>query len=448
VSRLVSRAEDLVRRRGVWEGYRLLRESQWWPPERIREHQNTKLQGLVRFAARHSPYYAEALAAARVDPESFRGIEDLGRLPILTREILRGRADAILSRGVPRSELTPNNTSGSTGSIVRFFGDRENSRWRDAVDLRLWDIAGFEPGVPVMYLWGSPLDEKASRRWIERLRRPLENRRLFSSHRLDGDAIRSFVDVMARQRPVVLMGYATVLDLVATDVRKRGLPWPRIPGLTVISSAEVLYPEQRRNIAEALGARVLNLYGCREVGLIAMECEAGGFHVMEERHVVELLPGDFGTPARILITDLDNRGFPFIRYEVGDLASEDPSPCPCGRGLRKLTALTGRSIDVLRGPSGQAISGNFLSFLLRERIRGVECWQAVQSRPDLLEIRLTPVGALAPGDRERIVVAVKEALGASMEVRIEETDRLEPLPSGKHRFIVAYPGATTPTTPR
>ena len=295
-----------------------------------------------------------------------------------------------------------------------------------------------------MYLWGSPLDEKAARRWINRLRRPLENRRFFSSHRLDSDAIRSFVDVMARQRPVVVMGYATVLDLVATDVRKRGLPWPRIPGLTIISSAEALYPEQRRNIADALGARVLNLYGCREVGLIAMECVAGGFHVMEERHVVELLPGDHGTPARILITDLDNRGFPFIRYEVGDLASEDPSPCPCGRSLRKLTALAGRSIDVLRGPSGQAISGNFLSFLLRERVLGVECWQAVQSRPDLLEIRLTPVGALAALDRERIVIAVKEALGASMEVRIEETDRLEPLPSGKHRFIVAYSGAANP----
>jgi len=437
-SRLVSRTEDVIRRRGVWESYRLLRESQWWPAEQIREFQDAKLRELVRFGSRHSPYYRERMTAAGIDVDSFRGFQDLPSIPVLTRENLREGVDRIKSRGVPPRELRPNNTSGSTGSIVRFFGDRESSRWRDAVDLRLWDIAGFEPGVPVMYLWGSPLDEKAARRWIGRIRMALENRRLVSSHRLDAEAVDAFVGIMARERCPVLMGYASVLDLVATEVRKRGLSWPRIPGFTVISSAEALFPEQRKHIAEALGARVLNLYGCREVGLVAMECEAGGFHVMEERHIVELLPGEPGSPGRIVITDLDNRGFPFIRYEVGDLALDDPSPCPCGRSLRKLTALSGRSIDVLRGPSGRTISGNFLSFLLRERVRGVECWQAVQSRPNFLEIRVTPVGCLAPGDRERIVAAVKEALGELMEVGVEETGRLEPLPSGKHRFIVAY----------
>ena len=191
---------------------------------------------------------------------------------------------------------------------------------------------------------------------------------------------------------------------------------------------------------------MINLYGCREVGIVALECaEAGGMHLMEERVLVDVVPSEDGGPGRLLVTDLDNVGFPFLRYEIGDLGELDPTPCACGRTLRKLATVAGRAFDVVRGPTGRAVGGTFWSLLLRTAVSGIENWQVLQHAPDRLEIRVTPRGVLDAGAKARIRGEIATALGDSVEVELVEHDRLEPLVSGKHRFVVALPERAAPT---
>jgi phenylacetate-CoA ligase len=445
LSRAFHRSDDALRRRGVWKTYELLRESQSWPRARIEAMQTDKARRVASRAAADSPYYRELFRRAGLDPASLGEPDALAALPVLTKDLARRHAAEIRPpqrRGV---RLLPNSTGGSTGSNLHFWVDGDCWRWRDAIDLRLWDMIGARPGAPAAYVWGSPMDQKAAGKLRQRVRFLLDNKRMFSAYRIGDDALADLVAHLGRLRPEILFGYASVLDLIATRVAEGRLAWTLPAGLIVVSSAEALFPEQRRNISETLGARVINLYGCREFGLVALECaEGGGMHVMEERVLVEVAPSADGGPGRLLVTDLDNVGFPFFRYEIGDIGAFDPTPCPCGRSLRKLATVEGRAFDVIRGPSGSAVGGTFWSLLLRTAVTGIENWQVVQHAADRLEIRVTPPGVLDPASRGKLRAEIASALGPGLTVEIVEAQNLEPLPSGKHRFVVALDDFASP----
>jgi len=447
-SRGLIRAVDAIQGRGVHRLYERLEAMQWWPSDRLRELQREKLAARVRDAAERSPLMGRRLREAGVDPASVAGPEDLARVPILEREDLRERGEELSARGLAPGESLPNSTGGSTGSNVAFLVDRECWRWRDAIDLRLWSFLGLEPGAKVATVWGAPMDLDASRRLRERARLIVDNRRFFSAYRLDVAAVDRLLDWLARARPDVLMGYASVLDRLARRGEERGgMECAR----KILSSAEMLFPDQRARIAKGLGGEVHDLYGCREVGLVALECPRHrGLHVMDERLIVERLPGrGHGLPGEILVTDLDNRATPFLRYRIGDTAlAPEEGPCPCGRGLSRIGGVGGRAFDVIQSGSGRAVGGTFWSLLLRTAVSGVETFRVVQQAPDCLEIRITPRGALDEGKRAVVTAKVREALGEGMTVSFVEADALEPLPSGKHRFVIALPsGGPEPAPP-
>src|SRR5262245_50268965 len=101
LSRAIHRADDVLRRRGVWRTYRFLRETDRWPASRLRALQEEKLRKLLDHAAEHSPYWRRVFQQASIDPTAIKTAGDLSRLPVLTREIVRASADEIRSRGIP-----------------------------------------------------------------------------------------------------------------------------------------------------------------------------------------------------------------------------------------------------------------------------------------------------------------------------------------------------------
>ncbi len=138
------------------------------------------------------------------------------------------------------------------------------------------------------------------------------------------------VDVLTRTRPHVLVCYAQAGGELARFINRRNLrAWSTLP---VICGAERLLPGDRADLEEAFGPTVFDTYGCREVMMIAAECEAhDGLHVSMENLVVEVVVTENGTqrPARegetgeVVLTDLHNRAMPFIRYANGDTAIAD-----------------------------------------------------------------------------------------------------------------------------
>ena len=133
------------------------------------------------------------------------------------------------------------------------------------------------------------------------------------------------------------------------------------------------------------GAPVFETYGSREFMLMGAECSVHqGLHLTTENLLLEVLddagqPVAPGTEGNVVVTDLTNRGMPFIRYANGDRAVLQPGACPCGRGLPRLAAVVGRQLDVLQTPEGGRLPGEFFPHLLKE-LPAVQRFQVVQEQ--------------------------------------------------------------------
>src|SRR4029079_2619649 len=204
------------------------------------------------------------------------------------------------------------------------------------------------------YLWGALADAPSPNRF-QKLRRSLLEPQIFlnTAHVTEGELL-AFHEQMKRFRPRVVLAYARSAALFARLLKDRGLQ-PYSPH-SIVATAEVLDPEDRAVIEEVFGCRVFNRYGCREVSVIASECEShSGLHVMAEGLYVEVVDSERMSKlcdekvGSILITDLLNFVMPLIRYRIGDLGSWMNGPCPCGPSLPRLREVSGRVTEFLVG---------------------------------------------------------------------------------------------------
>jgi phenylacetate-CoA ligase len=112
----------------------------------------------------------------------------------------------------------------------------------------------------------------------------------------------------------------------------------------------------RRQIEEELGVSAIDIYGLSEVlgPGVATECEhKNGLHVFEDHFIVEIVDPDTlqpvpdGQTGEVVFTTLTKEGIPVVRYRTRDISRIIPAKCACGRTMRRIERITGRSDDML-----------------------------------------------------------------------------------------------------
>ncbi len=414
-----------------------LQRSQWWDPDRLEELRRSRLQELVRHAAKTSPFYAERFAAAGIDPSGVRAIEDLAGLPLLTKDDVRKHLPRILSTEYDRGRLVPARTGGSTGEALHIYCDRRGVEQRAGAALRgdIW--SGWRLGQPIASVWGNP---PRARTLKNHIRRTLKDRVFYlDTMRIDGEAIDRFVSDWRRWRPGLLYGHAHSLYILAEMLRERGL---HLPVRGIVATSMMLIQPERAVIEDVFGVPVTDRYGCEEVSLIACECEEHhGLHLNAEHVYVEFLRDDGssctpGEDGRIVVTELVNHGMPMIRYEVGDRGAPSDRQCPCGRGLPLMEGLTGRSADFLVATDGSRVAGVSLIERTLTRFTGIRQLQLVQEAHGAALANVVPGDGWCDEIRERLVSELCEHLGRDFTVQISEVDRIPQERNGKYRFSV------------
>jgi phenylacetate-CoA ligase len=237
---------------------------------------------------------------------------------------------------------------------------------------------------------------------------------------------------LRRKRPRFLLAYAQSAVFFARYLCSQGIE--DITFDSIITTAEVLLPGQR----EIFYGRVFNRYGCREVSIIASECEYHqGMHVNAEALLVEVVPDpSIPSPAgRIVVTDLLNFSMPLIRYEVGDIGAWAEQRCPCGRLLPILADVQGRITDFLTLPDGRRISGPALTLAVADmgEVRQV---QFVQRSPESVVLRVVPGRGYGAHTVQELRRRLGYYLDHSASLTIEEVDHIAREVSGKYRFVI------------
>lgn len=292
---------------------------------------------------------------------------------------------------------------------------------------------GVSPGDPKIVVWGAPIAKpgplKVMRDWG--LRR-LTNAVLINPFTINRAAAARHRVLFERHRPVLVHGYCQAIYELARWFDEWGLHFPL---RAVSTTVEPLFPEYRQAFRQAFSCEAFDQYGCGEVEMAAGECSAHeGLHVFQERAVLET-DGE----GHIILTDLDNRAFPFIRYRNGDVAEMAEQQCSCGRIGPKLKRVLGRTGDVITGANGNRVHPEFFTHLLNETgvsyRAGLRKYQVVQTQTDRLEWRLVS-SPLSDNERRQLALKVREYLG-EVEVRFVHVDDIPPSRSGKFQYVVS-----------
>ena len=442
---------------------RELAERERWPKERLRRHQQERLETVVRHAVAHSPFYRQRLAGM-VDEASV----ELERLPTLDKAEMMERFDELVTdprlrrdsllawvEGLGRDELYLGRyrvmtTSGSSGRKGLFVYDEPGWRAIMAQFFRYNAMVGVRPRLPrrlrIAAIGGaSPVH----------MTRQVSATSSIGVHRVLSLPVtlplERLVEMLNRFQPEFINVYPSMAMRLAEEQLAGRL---HLSLANMSTSSEMRTPEMTERIVEAFGVRPFDFYGTTE-GLWGCGCEHhDGIHLFEDLVLVENVdegdrpvpPGEPG--ARLLVTSLHNLVQPVIRLEIPDILTLDPEPCPCGRTLVRTRAIEGRSDDVLEIPTqdGGRVTVHPLQFAPVTRDRGVREFQVVQEGPRLRVLVVPSAGA--SGELEaRLRDAVSRRLtGLGVEepkVVVERRDKLPRSAGSKLPMVVADPAART-----
>ena len=428
--------EGPLKRRYTHVHLRDYERSQWLDGRALEALQLAKLNALLRHCWTRVPFLARYWRDAGLGPEPLTSVADLARYPTIDKRLITDHFDEMRARPASGRVLT-RATGGSTGEPFRFEYSEESYARRTAVMWRGYRWAGADLGRRTAYVWGSARpDGKTPVK--ERLYHRVFNRLMLDCFALAEGNVARYLDAIDAFGAAVVVGYAGALVVLAEHMLARGRRLARVR--VVLAGAEMINDDQWRLLRKAFGVPVFNTYGCREVMLIASECDRRhGLHVAADHVLVETLEAGGepveGRPGQVALTDLHNYAMPLVRYRNGDVATSAPGPCPCGRGLPRLARVEGRELDLIRTPDGRIVPGEFFPHLMKD-FDGVREFQVEQLALDEVEIRLVCSG-LRGEDRRKLVDHVRHRIGGEVRVRLLEVDAIPRTTSGKRRVTIS-----------
>ena len=418
--------------------FREFETTQFLSTEEIRELQYQRLKSMLHHAYEHSPFYWQQFDQTGLHPSDICSLEDLSNFPILEKNHIQKHQTEMVAENWPKNDLVHDQTGGSTGQPISFVMNKERYESRVAAMWRHDAWAGLEVGHRVAYIWGAPRD-KPSRNWKTRLRGRLLGGQLWlDTACITEEKMLEFDDALKVFRPRSIIAYANGIAMLARFFHMKGIT-PYQP-YSIITSAEVLTPENRELVENVFGCPIFNRYGSREVSVIASECEShDGLLTMAEGLYVEVIqneqPVGAGETGEILVTDLLNYGMPMIRYRIGDMGSWANASGESGRNLPCLSSVEGRVTDFVIGSDGRMVSGVFLATYVvanRPSLGKVQLWQ--ETAGVLLYRILRGADFRESEDLEYLQIATREYLGKDATAQFEFVDELPTSPSGKLLF--------------
>lgn len=407
------------------------------------EGQIENLKNTVRRMWEHIPFYRARMEDRNLAPEDIRSLEDLRRLPFMTKEDLRDHYPMGILACDKRDVRRVHASSGTTGKpTVVSYTQGDIDSWSECMALCL-ERAGVRPDDVFQVILGYGLFTGALGFH-------------YGAERLGAMVIPTGGGFTSRQ--IMLMedlgttaftstpSYALYL---AEEIGKRGIR-DRLNLRLAILGGEAWTAEMRDRIEEALGVVALDSYGLSEVigPGVAMECPGrAGLHANRDHFLFEIvdpvtgLPVEEGETGELVITSLTKEAMPVIRYRTRDLTRFLPGSCPCGRTDLRIDRVKGRCDDMLiiRGvnvfPSqveavlGQVPGLSLHYFLEVTETRGLkELTVACESSSGLCEDDRAAL-------EKRTGRALHEVLGIRVGLRLEEPGTIE-RSSGKALRIV------------
>jgi len=425
---------DLITGQSVASKLRFLQASQWWTREQIDAYQNEHLKFIIRHAYATVPYYQDLFNSLKITPEDIRCKNDLKKLPLLTKEIIKQEGTVrFTSDSVPARKRIKKSSGGSTGVPLLYYTSRDAYSLNIAANLRGWYWMGFRLGDKYVKLSQNPRKNP-----IKRLQDRISKNLYLSTSPLMDENFKSILGRIEDYKPVVIRSNPDPLLFLAR-FKKQHSDFSYSPRMITTTGA-TLFPKTREEIEQAFGCKIYDTYSC-EGNSNFFECPTHtGYHSAEEYGISEILD-DNENPVksgvgRLISTDLWNLAHPFIRYDTGDLVEIDTKECECHRTHLKIKRILGRSSDAFTRNNRKFIFHHFTVFFSR---RDLPCFGTVE-RFQIINQKARVLFNLVVNQNfnEAISSFIRTYWQKEMQttVEIQIVEHIPLTESGKHQLII------------
>ncbi|MBE5853641.1 MAG: phenylacetate--CoA ligase, partial [Lachnospiraceae bacterium] len=324
-------------------------EIETMPVEELKALQSERLVKQVKHVWDNVPYYRKKMEEKGVTPDDIKGIEDLYKLPFLTKDDLRDAYPYGLL-GKPLEDCVRiQSTSGTTGRrVVAFYTQHDIDLWEDCCARAITAVGGTKKDVvQVAYGYGlftgGPGLNGGSHK-VGCLTVPMSS----------GNTDRQ-IQFMTDLESTILCCTPSYAAYLGESIEERGVK-DQIKLKAGIFGAEAWTEEMRQDIQNKLGIKAYDIYGLTETSGpgVSFECEEQtGMHINEDHFIAEIINPETGEvlpegeKGELVFTSITKEAFPLLRYRTKDLCVLSRKKCSCGRTLIKMRKPMGRSDDML-----------------------------------------------------------------------------------------------------
>ncbi len=318
--------------------------------DEMHDLQGKRLVKLVKYVYTNVKFYREKMQALGIEPGDIHGIEDIVKLPFTTKQDLRDNYPYGL-QAAPASEIVRvHASSGTTGNpTIVGYTQKDIEIWAECVS-RCLGAAGIskEDTFSVSYGYGLFTGGLGLHYGVENIGAAVVPTSTGNTEKH-----------LRLMRDLKITGTAATpsyMLYLAETMEKMGIKKEDLSLKAALCGAEPWTENMRQEIQNKLGLKMFNIYGLSEVlgPGVSYECECqNGSHICEDHFFPEIIDPDtleplpYGQQGELVFTTLTKEGMPVLRYRTRDISSLMIDECPCGRKNIKMSAIMGRSDDML-----------------------------------------------------------------------------------------------------
>lgn len=398
--------------------------------------QRKNLKDLLTYLSQNNEYYKKYLPGytyiQKADP-----VEVLKTVPLLNKAIIKAHQNQLISNPFVsgRHKLILEKSSGSSGIQGSVFMSKKEAFTVSAIQIHMWEWAGFKLGNHLLQLGITP-----NRGLIKRLKDAVSKTTYKAAFNINEEDVENTLKKFENKQQAHFGGYASGIYAYASIAEQKNL---KINFKSVISWGDKMFPHYRKKIESVFNTHVYDTYGCTEGLMIAAQCKFGSYHILTPHVFVEILDDDDnevapGKIGHVVVTRLDAKAFPLVRYKLGDLAiAADPKcVCECGMHYPMLLMVVGRDTDIVYTPKGKPLIVHFFTGIF-EHEQAIKQYRIIQSENKNIVIEYITDVPEHLNILHLLEKRMNEKCDEKLPITFSQVTSIPTTKSGKPQFVVS-----------
>lgn len=400
-----------------------------WSSQQIQDWQNQHLHDFVCHAYVHTKYYRELFNKLELTPDDIQTIDDLKKLPILTKDTIRKYFDDFVPDNISQLPHRLDKTGGTTGDPMKYLTSEDTWGYVTATKILAWKTTSYRFGDKFVALGSASLFNKKPsliRRIYDWIRQEIP----LNSMSLSDEICQTYIDKMRCEKIHYIYGYASSIYILAKYAHDNKVDVSFVKG--AFTTSENLTPMYRAMIENTFQCRVMDCYGVRDAGVACYEVLPSKYNVSYNSiiEIVDPLEEGMGT---VVSTNILNYAFPLLRYDYGDMVQLDIKDNTYNGQVIK--QVFGRASDVLQLDNGHILTSPGFTVLVRKF--DVVAYDIQKISGTKVKMQVQPVIGRWNNEQEMLLKKeMQRLLGEGCTFSIEYVNHFEPLKNGKRRYFM------------